>query len=121
MPLPNVIEIERENLPAHPAVWAWSKLQFSGDGPRAIETLKQKPAAHPPERGSSFYQNQRRRARNKFTANLANPVLKTGDMATLEEILATFDFLESRWSRLEEFCRTTPPTFVHGDLKEKNI
>ncbi len=39
----------------------------------------------------------------------------------LEETLARFDLLESRWERVKELCDGKPHTLVHGDLKEKNI
>lgn len=220
MPLPAVIENERENLSEHPAARAWSKLSPAGACPLAIEMLKHKPksvihrlvgvgpngsaviakrcwlaaaqferviyteilprlpmpalrffgflededsrygwlfiedagkgsyspasrehraalarwlaalhvsaaeletASQLPERGAGFYRDQLRLARDGIVAHLDHPALKNGELALLKEILVACAFLDARWDRLEEFCRTMPPTFVHGDLKEKNI
>ncbi len=35
--------------------------------------------------------------------------------------LTECDFLEQRWTRLEQLCQGIPPTLVHLDLKEKNF
>ncbi len=82
---------------------------------------KIKAAAQLPERGADYYRNQLRQSRDNLTASLDNPALKAGDRVALKEILATHELLESRWSQLEEICGLIPPTFVHGDLKGKNI
>jgi hypothetical protein len=74
-----------------------------------------------PDRGPEFYLEHLRQARRNITANLAHPALKPDDRATLEEILAQFDLLESRWDRVKEYCDGRPQTLVHGDLKEKNV
>ena len=78
-------------------------------------------AAQLPDRGAAFYLDQLRLARDDILAHLGHPALKNGDLALFQEILAACDFLESRWSCLEEFCRKMPPTLVHGDLKAKNL
>jgi hypothetical protein len=72
-----------------------------------------------PDRGPAFYLEHLRLARVNIIRNLGNSALKPGDRVVLEKILAQFDFLESRWDRVREFCDGKPQTLVHGDLKEK--
>lgn len=78
-------------------------------------------AAGLPDRDSNFYRRELRLARDTVTANLANPALTARERAVLRGILPAYDACESHWNRLEELCRTMPPTFVHCDLKAKNI
>src|SRR5260221_341952 len=51
----------------------------------------------------------------------ANPALKAEEQGVLEAIVAQCDFLDSRWNQVNALCQGMPPTFVHGDLKAKNI
>ena len=74
-----------------------------------------------PGRGSCFYLEQLRLARNNLRQAFANPALNIQGLAVLEQIVILCSDLESRWERIEECCRGIPPTFVHGDFKAKNI
>jgi hypothetical protein len=80
-----------------------------------------KATAQLPGRGPEYYLERLRLARANITGSLGNPALKADGRAVLVEILARFDFLESRWDRVKEFCEGKPQTLVHGDLKEKNV
>jgi Predicted aminoglycoside phosphotransferase len=50
-----------------------------------------------------------------------NPALTNNDRALLEAILSQCDLLESNWKQIARFCEPMPWTFVHGDLKSKNM
>ena len=78
-------------------------------------------AARLPDRGSRFYLEQLRLARDNIMKSFANPALNASELAVLKEIVAQCDFLEYRWDQVEGFCREMPRTLVHGDLKAKNI
>jgi hypothetical protein len=62
-----------------------------------------------------------RLARAGILENADNPALGSDDCVLLERIVAQCDFLEDRWPQIEEFCAGIPRTFVHCDLKEKNM
>jgi len=74
-----------------------------------------------PDRGSSYYLEQLRLARDNIMKSFPNPALNASELAVLKQIVAQCDFLESRWDQVEGFCREMPRTLVHGDLKAKNI
>ena len=59
--------------------------------------------------------------RETMRQHLDNPVLSPDDVAFLERILARLDHLAAHWDRLEEICRSVPPTLVHGDFNGRNI
>ena len=78
-------------------------------------------AARLPGRGPAFYQEHLRLARGNIVKAFANPALKAEEQGVLEAIVAQCDFLDSRWNQVNALCQGMPPTFVHGDLKAKNI
>ena len=74
-----------------------------------------------PDRGPRYYLEQLRLARDNIMKSFPNPALIASELAVLNEIVAQCDFLEFRWDQVEAFCWGMPRTFVHGDLKAKNI
>ncbi len=74
-----------------------------------------------PDRGPGHYLEHLRSGRNKILRGLTNPELKADDVVVLENIVAQFEILESRWSQVEGFCEGLPRTIVHGDFTGKNL
>jgi len=74
-----------------------------------------------PDRGPAHFLKHLRLARSKIQHYAGNPELTAEDCALLAQILSHCDQVESRWDRIENFCEAMPRTFVHGDLKEKNL
>ena len=79
------------------------------------------PGPQLPDRGCGYYRQQLRLALNNFVVHLDHFMPEKSELVLINEILMECTLLESHWDRLEEVCLTLPPTFVHGDLKEKNI
>jgi hypothetical protein len=74
-----------------------------------------------PARGPAHYLQHLQVGCAKIRRHIANPALTHNDHALLEAILSQCDLLESNWKQIERFCEPMPWTFVHGDLKEKNM
>jgi hypothetical protein len=71
--------------------------------------------------GPGHYLTSLRVGRERISRSLPNPALNGEQAAILEPILAQCEFLETRWSRVEELCNGMPRTFVHADLHNKNL
>jgi len=78
-------------------------------------------ASRLPARGSEFYLEQLRQARANIVSSFGNRLMKDGERAVLKEVIEKCDLVESHWERVECLCEGVTPTFVHGDLKPKNI
>ena len=78
-------------------------------------------AARLPDGGPGRYLEHLRSGRRTILRNLTNPALTVEGRALLDKILSTYEFLESRWSQVEEACAGVPSTLVHGDFQPQNI
>jgi hypothetical protein len=78
-------------------------------------------AAHLPRRTPQHYLKLLHSARQVISSSLANPSLKTNDLALLEGILVQCDRLRARWNELVSACEGVPQTLVHGDFIKKNV
>lgn len=78
-------------------------------------------AASLPERGSGFYLEQLRLARQNIINSYSNPALQGQDLAVVQTLEAQCDLIEASWSQIETQCAGIPPTLVHGDIKPNNL
>ncbi|HEX6810219.1 MAG TPA: phosphotransferase [Planctomycetota bacterium] len=74
-----------------------------------------------PDRGTGYYRGEMRAASRAMRENYDNPALSQQDRELLDEMLAQFDFLESRWDDVDDVCRVMPRSLVHNDFAERNV
>jgi hypothetical protein len=74
-----------------------------------------------PDRGPDHYLAVLRAARGNILANLANPALRSDDLALLDMIVKQCTLIELHWEDVERFCEGIPKTLVHGDFVGKNV
>ncbi len=74
-----------------------------------------------PDLGPSHYLAHLRNARGKLCGNLKHLNLPPGDLAVVHAVILQCNFLESRWSQIEQWCDRMPRTLVHGDFKPRNV
>lgn len=73
------------------------------------------------ERGPGYYLERLRVARGVLRRSLGNPLLTPDEIRDVAAVIAQCDWLESRWSHVEEACADAPVTLVHGDFRCKNV
>ncbi len=78
-------------------------------------------AARLPDRGARFYLEQLQLARGNLITAFDNPALRPSELDVLKAIVRQCNLLESRWDQVEQAGKGIPCTFVHGDLKAKNL
>src|SRR5688572_13114705 len=73
-----------------------------------------------PDRGTGYFRGEMRAASRAMRENYGNPALSHQDRELLDEMLAQFDFLDSRWGDVDDACRGIPRSLVHHDFAERN-
>lgn len=73
-----------------------------------------------PERGSAYYLEKVRSARETVLRAIEAPALPDRDVAVLEALAAHSQTLEARWRKVRLLFEHMPTTLVHGDLSGKN-
>ena len=79
------------------------------------------PPAGLPERGPAHLLRELESAREESLSHLGNPALRPEDVGVLHALVGQCELAASRWAEVEEICRLTPPTVVHGDFAPKNL
>jgi hypothetical protein len=74
-----------------------------------------------PQREPAHFLDHLRLGRARIDASRNNPALTNDDAKLLEGILRQGRSLEERWDLIEVLCQGMPRTFVHCDLKPKNM
>jgi len=74
-----------------------------------------------PDRGPQHYLDHLRFARQLIQRDLGNSALSPRDLQVIGAILLQADFLESRWSWVEELDHRFPRTLVHCDFANYNL
>jgi ATP-binding cassette, subfamily B, bacterial len=74
-----------------------------------------------PDRGPSHYLEHLQDSWMLISCNLAHPLFNDENRALAEQILLHLEAIEARWASVEEICRHSPSTLVHGDLAPKNL
>jgi ATP-binding cassette subfamily B protein len=74
-----------------------------------------------PDRGPGHYLKHLQDSRTLIGCNLAHAAFNGEDRALAEQILLDLAAIEARWASVEEICRDSPSTLVHGDLAPKNL
>jgi hypothetical protein len=74
-----------------------------------------------PERTPTTYLQHLRTAGQRIEASMMQPWVDGEARATLAGLARLLDRIERHWDRVEDVCRTSPRTIVHGDLVAKNV
>jgi Phosphotransferase enzyme family len=74
-----------------------------------------------PDRGPSHYLAHLHDSQKLIGSNLGHPAFNREDRRLAEQILLDLAGIEARWASIEEICRSSPSTLVHGDLAPKNL
>lgn len=74
-----------------------------------------------PDRGPEHYLDYLQSARQAIPKIKAIRSLKSTDHTILQNIVSMCEFLESKWTQIDNFCNQMPRTFVHGDFLAKNV
>jgi Phosphotransferase enzyme family len=78
-------------------------------------------ASRLPHREPNHYLEHLRAARTLITRNRDHPAFYDEDRAAAGHLLRQLDGVEARWSLIDDICRDSPCTLVHGDLQPKNL
>lgn len=78
-------------------------------------------AAQFPDRGPRYHLARLQEARHNLQGSLKFLKLPAAELAVVEDVVSQCDLLESRWTRVEQWCGCLPSTLVHGDFKPKNV
>jgi ATP-binding cassette, subfamily B, bacterial len=74
-----------------------------------------------PDRGPSYYLAHLHDSQSLIGSNLGHPAFNREDRGLAEHILVDLAGIEARWTSIEEICRNSPSTLVHGDLAPRNV
>jgi Phosphotransferase enzyme family len=74
-----------------------------------------------PEREPAHFLEHLRLSREQIHRTRDNPALTSEDGKLLEGVVRQGCSLEDQWDRIEHLCQGMPRTFVHCDLKPKNM
>jgi ATP-binding cassette, subfamily B, bacterial len=74
-----------------------------------------------PDRGPSHYLEHLQDSQTLIECNLAHPAFNSEERRLAEQILLDLAGIEARWESIEEICRDSPSTLVHGDLVPRNL
>jgi ATP-binding cassette, subfamily B, bacterial len=74
-----------------------------------------------PDRGPSHYLAHLQDSQTLIGSNLGHPAFNSEDRGLAEQILLDLAGIEARWASIEEICRNSPSTLVHGDLAPRNL
>jgi hypothetical protein len=74
-----------------------------------------------PERGPDHFRRELGAARAEILRHLPNSELPAQDEHVLHALVRQCEVAASRWEEVEQACRVTPPTVVHGDFAPKNL
>ncbi|HYY72742.1 MAG TPA: aminoglycoside phosphotransferase family protein [Candidatus Bathyarchaeia archaeon] len=74
-----------------------------------------------PDRGPRYHLTHLREARGKLRVAFDQLKLPAEELEVIEAVISQCGFLESRWGCVEQWCAGMPRTFIHGDLKPRNV
>ena len=74
-----------------------------------------------PERGPGHFRRELAAARAEILRHLGNPALRPQDVEVLHALVGQCEAAASRWEDVEQICRLTTATVVHGDFAPKNL
>jgi hypothetical protein len=74
-----------------------------------------------PERGSGYYRQRLRSARDTIVAQRGNGALTLAELAVIDDIVAQCELVDAQWDVVEALCARMPRTIVHGDFVAKNL
>ena len=74
-----------------------------------------------PDRSPAAYRQPLRSAGRRIEGSVGRPWVDADARATLARLSGLLDRIERRWDCVEDVCRSSPRTMVHGDLVAKNV
>jgi ATP-binding cassette subfamily B protein len=74
-----------------------------------------------PDRSPSHYLGHLQDSQTLIGSNLSHPAFNSEDRLLAEQILLDLAGIEARWASIEDICRDSPRTLVHGDLVPRNL
>jgi hypothetical protein len=86
-----------------------------------VETSLMLPDPRLPERGTAYYLDVVRSARQVVLDCVDNPAFTSADLRALEQIARACDRLDAHQGEIRELCGLVPPLLVHGDFGAKNV
>lgn len=74
-----------------------------------------------PQRGPGYYLAELTSAHDTIRSSMQAGFVEGGDREVLDEVLRSFDTLQSQWAAIERVCAEMPQTLVHGHLERRNL